>query len=51
MVKQRALRLMDTLTLDHGQWLEVRKGGIGSLDAPAAVGLNLYKSQLERRPA
>ena len=47
MVKQRALRLVDTRTLDRGQWLEVRKGGIGSSDAAAAVGLNPYKSQLE----
>ena len=38
---------MDTRTLDRGQWLEVRKGGIGSSDAAAAVGLNPYKSQLE----
>lgn len=47
MVKQRALRLVDTRTLDREQWLEVRKGGIGSSDAAAAVGLNPYKSQLE----
>ena len=47
MVKQRALRLVDTRTLDRRQWLEVRKGGIGSSDAAATVGLNPYKSQLE----
>lgn len=47
MKKQAALRLADTRTLDRGQWLEVRKGGIGSSDAAAAVGLNPYKSQLE----
>ena len=47
MKKQSALRLVDTRTLDRGQWLEVRKGGIGSSDAAAAVGLNPYKSQLE----
>lgn len=47
MKKQAALRLVDTRTLDRGQWLEVRKGGIGSSDAAAAVGLNPYKSQLE----
>lgn len=47
MGKQTALRLVDTRTLNRGQWLEVRKGGIGSSDAAAAVGLNPYKSQLE----
>lgn len=47
MKKQAALRLADTRTLDRSQWLEVRKGGIGSSDAAAAVGLNPYKSQLE----
>ena len=47
MKKQAALRLVDTRTLDRDQWLEVRKGGIGSSDAAAAVGLNPYKSQLE----
>lgn len=47
MKKQAALRLADTRTLDRGQWLEVRKGGIGSSDAAAAVGLNPYKSRLE----
>lgn len=47
MKKQAALRLVDTRTLDRNQWLEVRKGGIGSSDAAAAVGLNPYKSQLE----
>lgn len=47
MGRKTALRLVDTRTLDRGQWLEVRKGGIGSSDAAAAVGLNPYKSQLE----
>lgn len=47
MKKQAALRLVDTRTLDREQWLEVRRGGIGSSDAAAAVGLNPYKSQLE----
>lgn len=42
-----ALRLVDTRKLDRDQWLEVRKGGIGSSDAAAAVGLCPYKSQLE----
>lgn len=47
MKKQAALRLVDTRTLDRRQWLDVRKGGIGSSDAAAAVGLCPYKSQLE----
>ena len=47
MGRRTALRLVETRTLDRGQWLEVRKGGIGSSDAAAAVGLNPYKSQLE----
>lgn len=47
MKKRSALRLVDTRTLDRKQWLEVRQGGIGSSDASAAVGLNLYKSPLE----
>ena len=42
-----ALRLVDTKTLLREDWLEVRKQGIGSSDAAAAVGLNPYKSQLE----
>lgn len=42
-----ALRLVDTKGLDRDAWLEVRKGGIGSSDAAAAVGLNPYKSPLE----
>ena len=47
MERRQALRLADTRSLDRSQWLEVRKGGIGSSDAAAAVGLNPYKSQLE----
>lgn len=42
-----ALRLVDTKNLPHEDWLEVRRRGIGSSDAAAAVGLNPYKSQLE----
>ncbi|MBK1683966.1 YqaJ viral recombinase family protein [Rhodoferax fermentans] len=42
-----ALKLVKTNTLDRDQWLTVRKQGIGSSDAAAAVGLNPYKSQLE----
>jgi putative phage-type endonuclease len=47
MKKHAALRLVDTKTLDRSEWLEVRKRGIGSSDAAAAVGLSPYKSQLE----
>ena len=42
-----ALRLISTKELPREDWLEVRKQGIGSSDAAAAVGLNPYKSQLE----
>ena len=42
-----ALRLVKTQDLDRDQWLQVRKGGIGSSDAAAAVELNPYQSQLE----
>ncbi|NML87425.1 lambda-exonuclease family protein [Polaromonas sp.] len=44
---QPALKLVKTNHLNREQWLKVRKGGIGSSDAAAAVGLNPYKSQLE----
>jgi len=42
-----ALRLVNTKNLPREDWLDVRKRGIGSSDAAAAVGLNPYKSQLE----
>jgi len=42
-----ALRLISTKELPREDWLMVRKQGIGSSDAGAAVGLNPYKSQLE----
>ena len=42
-----ALRLVKTLDLPRDDWLAVRKRGIGSSDAAAAVGLNPYKSPLE----
>lgn len=45
--RKPALKLVKTQTLDREQWLAVRKRGIGSSDAAAAVGLNPYKSQLE----
>jgi putative phage-type endonuclease len=41
------LKLVKTNELSREQWLNVRKGGIGSSDAASAVGLNPYKSQLE----
>ena len=46
-VLRPALRLVKTNTLSRDEWLDVRKQGIGSSDAAAAVGLNPYKSQLE----
>ena len=42
-----ALRLISTKELPREDWLQIRKQGIGSSDAAAAVGLNPYKSQLE----
>ncbi|HHM9419865.1 TPA: YqaJ viral recombinase family protein [Pseudomonas aeruginosa] len=42
-----ALRLISTKELPREDWLRIRKQGIGSSDAAAAVGLNPYKSQLE----
>lgn len=42
-----ALKLVKTQDLSRNQWLDVRRGGIGSSDAAAAVGLNPYKSALE----
>jgi putative phage-type endonuclease len=42
-----ALKLVKTQDMSRDEWLEVRKKGIGSSDAAAAVGLNPYKSPLE----
>jgi len=42
-----ALRLVKTKAMPRDEWLAVRKRGIGSSDAAAAVGLSPYKSQLE----
>ncbi len=42
-----ALRLIKTNDLDRDEWLDVRRRGIGSSDAAAAVGLNPYQSSLE----
>jgi len=44
---QPALRLVSTNELSRDDWLAVRKQGIGSSDASAAVGINPYQSQLE----
>jgi len=45
--KRPALRLVSTKELPREDWLQIRKQGIGSSDAAAAVSLNPYKSQLE----
>ena len=42
-----ALRLVSTKSLSRDEWLDVRKSGIGSSDAAAALGLNPYQSALE----
>ncbi len=42
-----ALKLVKTQDLSRDDWLSVRKQGIGSSDAAAAIGLNPYKSPLE----
>jgi putative phage-type endonuclease len=42
-----ALKLVKTQALSRDEWLAVRKTGIGSSDAAAAVGLNPYQSALE----
>jgi putative phage-type endonuclease len=45
--KGAALRLVSTKDMGREDWLEVRRTGIGSSDAAAAIGLNPYQSQLE----
>ncbi|QOY62653.1 YqaJ viral recombinase family protein [Lysobacter sp. H21R4] len=47
MSRSPALRLVETRSLAREEWLEVRRKGIGSSDAAAAIGLCPYKSQLE----
>ena len=42
-----ALRLVSTRDMPRESWLDVRRRGIGSSDAAAAVGLSPYQSQLE----
>jgi putative phage-type endonuclease len=44
---QRALRLASTKGMSRDEWLIMRKQGIGSSDAAAAIGLNPYQSPLE----
>jgi putative phage-type endonuclease len=46
-MQKNALRLVSTKDMERSDWLEIRKQGIGSSDASAAVGLNPYKSRLE----
>lgn len=42
-----ALRLVSTKDMERDDWLAIRRTGIGSSDAAAAIGLNPYQSQLE----
>ncbi|MCB4797009.1 YqaJ viral recombinase family protein [Pseudomonas sp. NP21570] len=42
-----ALRLVSTKGMSREEWLKVRKSGLGSSDAAAAIGLNPYQSKLE----
>ncbi|QKO20775.1 YqaJ viral recombinase family protein [Rhodoferax sp. BAB1] len=46
-LRRPALRLVETKKMERGDWLEVRRTGIGGSDAAAAVGLNPHKSALE----
>ncbi|MDN7526332.1 YqaJ viral recombinase family protein [Burkholderia orbicola] len=45
--RKPALKLVKTNDLSHDDWLAVRRTGIGSSDAAAAIGLNPYMSALE----
>lgn len=45
--RDHAQRLVETRNLDRAAWLALRRSGIGSSDAAAALGLNPYRSQLE----
>lgn len=47
MSRSNVIRLVSTQGMSREQWLAVRRGGIGSSDAAAAVGLSPYKSPLE----
>ncbi len=43
----KPIRLANTKGMANEDWLEIRKQGIGSSDAPTACGINPYKSMLE----
>ncbi|SFN45295.1 putative phage-type endonuclease [Formivibrio citricus] len=45
--RSNVVRLVSTQGMSREQWLAVRRGGIGSSDAAAAIGLSPYKSALE----
>ncbi|QYR52876.1 YqaJ viral recombinase family protein [Lysobacter soyae] len=47
MKKMKALRLVSTTEMARSEWLGIRRRGIGSSDAAAAVGMCPYKSPLE----
>ena len=47
MKTMKALRLVSTNEMARSEWLGIRRRGIGSSDAAAAVGLCPYKSPLE----
>jgi len=47
MSRSNVVRLVSTQGMSREQWLAVRRGGIGSSDAAAAIGLSPYKSPLE----
>ncbi len=42
-----AVRLVSTKTMSREEWLQWRNRGIGSSDAPVAVGVSRYKAPLE----
>lgn len=42
----RALRLVNTLNMDHDEWLEYRRLGIGGSDVAGICGLSRYKSPM-----
>lgn len=46
-VGRPALRLVKTQALSREEWLSVRRRGIGSSDAAAALGLNPHQSMLK----
>lgn len=42
----KPLKLIDTLTITHDEWLQWRKLGIGSSEVAAALGLNKWRSPM-----